>query len=64
MLSRFSLPSVMPSRKILSVDIGGTLAKTAFFVPKDDPLRQTFSKFEALTNDTIPSKSTTHFLSD
>lgn len=39
MISRFVLPTVMPQRKILSVDIGGTLAKTAFFVPKNDPIR-------------------------
>ena len=56
MINRFVLPAVMPSRKILSVDIGGTLAKAAFFVPRNDPLRQNFSRFEALTSECIPSK--------
>lgn len=57
MLSRsFRLPAIMPSRKILSVDIGGTLAKTAFYVPRDDPIRLDPGRFEALTHETIPSK--------
>ena len=56
MINRFVLPAIMPSRKILSVDIGGTLAKTAFFVPRDDPIRQDLGNFEALTSDSIPSK--------
>ena len=47
----------MPSRKILSVDIGGTLAKAAFFVPRDDPVRQNLARFEQLTSDCVPSKS-------
>ena len=46
MISRFALPSVMPSKKILSVDIGGTLAKAAFFVPRNDPIRQDMQNFE------------------
>ena len=53
---RFRLPAVMPDRKILSVDIGGTLAKTAFYVPREDPIRLNLERFEALTHDTIPSK--------
>ena len=56
MINRFVLPAVMPSKKILSVDIGGTLAKTAFFVPRNDPIRQNLANFEALTQDSIPSK--------
>ena len=56
MLNRFVLPAVMPSKKILSVDIGGTLAKTAFYVPRDDPIRQNLERFEALTSGTVPSK--------
>ena len=31
------MPTIMPKKKILSIDIGGTLAKVAFYVPKDDP---------------------------
>jgi len=56
MINRFVLPSIMPSRKILSVDIGGTLTKAAFYLPNDDPIRQNLGKFEALTSDCIPSK--------
>lgn len=56
MINRFVLPAVMPSRKILSVDIGGTLTKTVFFVPSNDPIRQDLANFEALTSDSIPSK--------
>ena len=33
----FQLPAMFPKKKILSIDIGGTLAKVAFYVPKDDP---------------------------
>jgi hypothetical protein len=33
----FTLPALFPRKKILSFDIGGTLAKVAFYVPKDDP---------------------------
>ena len=38
MLKNFKLPHQLPNRKILSVDIGGTLAKAAFYVPRDDPV--------------------------
>ena len=27
------LPKKFPNRKIMSIDIGGTLAKTAFYIP-------------------------------
>mgnify|MGYP006907108380 CR=1 FL=1 len=50
------LPKSFPNRRILSVDIGGTLAKTAFYIPKSDPVRADLSKFETITKDTIPSK--------
>lgn len=30
-------PEQFPKKKILSLDIGGTLAKTAFYIPSDDP---------------------------
>ena len=33
MLKTLKLPKVFPNRKIVSIDIGGTLAKTAFYVP-------------------------------
>jgi len=29
------LPKKFPNRKILSIDIGGTLAKTAFYIPNE-----------------------------
>lgn len=31
------IPIAFPKKKILAVDIGGTLAKTAFYIPRDDP---------------------------
>jgi hypothetical protein len=49
MISRGLLPSVMPGKKILAVDIGGTLAKAAFYVPKGDPLHNDTEGFKALT---------------
>jgi hypothetical protein len=39
MLRSFQLPKAFPAKKILAVDIGGTLAKTAFYIPKGDPIR-------------------------
>ena len=39
MFKNFVLPAMMPNKKILSVDIGGSLVKTAFFIPKDDVTR-------------------------
>ena len=30
------LPQNLPNKKILSIDIGGTLAKAAFFLPKSE----------------------------
>ena len=57
----FQLPAVFPKKKILSIDIGGTLAKMAFYIPKDDP---SFiePEFQAkITNETIPSKSVLAF---
>lgn len=56
MLRSFSLPSVFPAKKILAVDIGGSLAKTAFYIPKGDPVRLDEDKFRILTNKSIPSK--------
>jgi len=56
MISRFAVPAARPARKILAVDIGGTLAKAAFYLPRNDPARENFAKFESLTGDTIPSK--------
>ena len=31
-----NVPLVMPKKKILAIDIGGTLAKTAFYIPKEE----------------------------
>ena len=56
MLAKFVLPAVMPQRKILSVDIGGTLAKTVFYVPKTDPIHQDMEALERITNDSVPCK--------
>ena len=61
MLQRFTLPAVMPAKKIISVDIGGTLAKAAFYLPRDDPMRQDLTKYEALTSECIPSKYSVQF---
>ena len=30
----FKLPQIFPNKKILSIDIGGTLAKAAYYIPK------------------------------
>ncbi len=56
MLKNFVMPAIMPKRKILAIDIGGTLAKTAFYLPKDDPIRQIPHVFEKLTQNGMPSK--------
>lgn len=50
------MPISFPQKKILAVDIGGTLAKTAFYVPKEDPIRTDYDKFAVLTQNAIPSK--------
>ena len=55
-MNKIVLPKTLPKRKILSVDIGGTLAKTVFFVPKDDPVRSQAAIFEKIREDTITSK--------
>ena len=53
----FQLPSVFPKKKILSIDIGGTLAKVAFYVPKDDHKFKTEPEYhDKLTKQSIPSK--------
>ena len=52
----FKLPTLFPQKKILAVDIGGTLAKTAFYIPKNDPVRLDQNKFRILCKNTIPSK--------
>ena len=58
MLKNFVLPAIMPNRKIFAIDIGGTLAKTAFYLPKDDPSRKMPHIMEKLTLKAIPSKFT------
>lgn len=40
----------------MAIDIGGTLAKTAFYVPPQHPEFADYKNFEMLTQDTIPSK--------
>jgi hypothetical protein len=56
MFKKFILPVKMPNKKILSVDIGGTLAKTAFYIPKQDIIRTNQRVWEKITDSTIPSK--------
>ena len=52
------IPKKLPEHKILSIDIGGTLAKTAFYIPLDhQSALQKEGKLESLMDDTIPSKS-------
>jgi hypothetical protein len=47
----------MPQPKIISVDIGGTLAKMAFYVPKDHKILQSGQNIEdSLGPDVLPSK--------
>jgi hexokinase len=48
MFKNFKLPGQFPQRKILALDIGGTLAKVAFYLPKDDPLRHNESKLQQI----------------
>jgi hypothetical protein len=52
----FKLPVAFPNRRILSIDIGGTLAKAAFYVPKSDPHFKEPAYHDKLAADTIPSK--------
>lgn len=56
MKTLFQLPAAFPRKKILSLDIGGTLAKVAFYVPKDDPNMQIPDYHEKITKQSIPSK--------
>ena len=52
------IPKKLPKHKILSIDIGGTLAKTAFYIPLEDQTAlEKAGKLESLMDDTIPSKS-------
>lgn len=56
MLKNFILPTHLPNRKILSVDIGGSLAKVAFYIPRTDPMRNNEESIRKLTALTIPCK--------
>jgi hypothetical protein len=53
----FQLPSLFPKKKIISLDIGGTLAKMAFYIPKDDPAFKEPEYHQKLSKETIPSKA-------
>ena len=57
MINPSLFPAEMPQKKILAVDIGGTLAKAAFYVPYDDPLRQDEARFAELTSECVAGKS-------
>lgn len=52
----FHMPALLPNKKIVSIDIGGTLAKVAFYIPRGDPKLRDPVYQEKLTKDTIPSK--------
>ena len=53
----FTLPALFPRKKILSFDIGGTLAKVAFYVPKDDPKFHSDPTYqEKISKDSFPCK--------
>ena len=56
MYSKFMLPTMMPKQKILAVDVGGTLAKACFYVPREYQEQLDQSKYDMLTEKTIPSK--------
>ena len=57
MLKSLKLPKVFPNRKILSIDIGGTLAKTAFYIPSSHKKRlQEDGRYESMIADSLPSK--------
>ena len=51
-----NLPFCFPKKKILAIDVGGTLAKAAFYVPPDDPHLQNKEFTAILSESTIPSK--------
>jgi hypothetical protein len=54
--SLFHFPSKLPNKKILSVDIGGTLAKTAFYIPRDDSNHKVIEHHELLSKNSVPCK--------
>jgi hexokinase len=56
MKTLIQLPAAFPRKKILSLDIGGTLAKVAFYIPKDDANMQIPEYKEKITKQSIPSK--------
>jgi pantothenate kinase len=54
------LPTRFPNKKIMAVDIGGTLTKVAFFLPSGSDSatnREELERLETITSDCIPSKS-------
>ena len=53
----FQIPAKFPKKRILSMDIGGTLAKIAYYVPKDDPKFTNDPEYhQKLTQQAIPCK--------
>ena len=55
------LPQVLPTKKILSIDIGGTLAKAAFYMPKSELAElEKNDKIESITKEALPSKFDIH----
>lgn len=61
----FTIPTHMPKHKILSVDIGGTLAKMAFYVPKGHKILQSGQKIDdVLGHDVLPCKFAYFILTD
>jgi len=50
-----TLPKKLPNRRIISIDIGGTLAKTAFYIPESHHKKlEEDGRLSVLTANTIP----------
>ena len=47
----------MARRKFLGIDIGGSLAKAVFYVPKDDPAHEKLQALDKLTYPRVPEMS-------
>ena len=48
------LPSNLPNKKVLSIDIVGSLAKAAFYIPQG--LLEMDEKLQAIEQESVPSK--------
>jgi hypothetical protein len=53
------LPTRFPNKKIMAVDIGGTLTKVAFFLPQGPDgasNKEELNRLESITSECVPSK--------